>query len=429
MSNQDNLSDIVPNPSYSNKSETERIISVFDSFSKDDEETKSLSAKDIENDNQPVLTMSSLGKLGRFGNQMFQYAFLRICADNNGARVECPPWIGQTLFGHKDRPISNRLPPAIERWDVDKNLFDIIPEFIPYIETLADAKSSRISSDILNYDLVNVDLWGFFQLHTRLLRPYKQYFCSLFQPVDDLKYPLEDGVNILRSKGKTIIGIHIRRGDFIKEPRAGFTLVIPSKWYCERLEEIWDKLEDPVLFLCSDDLDNILTDFDKFSPVTSRELNIKLPKNMKDLDIEFYIDFFILSNCDVVITSNSIFSFVACMLNQRAKMFIRPHWDFSSKFVVFDPWDSEPLLWLGGEQAKFFKSLTDILYTNYVTQGFWAMLKCLFIYLPTNRIKGWLVRAYLGYKIQSVVGVVKSLLYTLGWHSAWKIPGLYRNYK
>ena len=62
--------------------------------------------------------MSSLGKLGRFGNQLFQYAFLRICAEKSGARVECPPWIGQTLFGHKDATISQQLPPAIERWEV-----------------------------------------------------------------------------------------------------------------------------------------------------------------------------------------------------------------------------------------------------------------------------------------------------------------------
>jgi hypothetical protein len=33
-------------------------------------------------DNQPVLTMSSVGQLGRFGNQLFQYASLKICTQN-----------------------------------------------------------------------------------------------------------------------------------------------------------------------------------------------------------------------------------------------------------------------------------------------------------------------------------------------------------
>jgi hypothetical protein len=398
---------------------------VFQTFNKDAEDIKSSSAIHVASPNEPVLTMSSLGQLGRFGNQLFQYAFLRICAKNSGARVECPPWIGQTLFGHNEPPISKRLPPAIERRDVGENLFDDIPEFIPYLEKLASASSSRVGSEALvDHGLVNVDLWGFFQVPTRFLRPHKEYFRSLFQPVSDLKSPLEDGLNLLRSKGKTIVGIHIRRGDFITVPLAGFTFVVPSKWWCDWLDEIWGKLESPVLFLCSDELDSIIHDFDKFSPVTSRDLNVKLPERMKDLNVEFYIDFFMLSNCDVVGISNSIFSFTACMLNERGKMFVRPHWDLSTKFTVFDPWNREPLLYLGGEGSKLSKSFGDALHVTYATQGISGALKCACIYFPKSLIKRWAIRAYLGYQIKGFVGVVKSLLYTLGWRSVWKISAL-----
>lgn len=409
------------NPTYTTKSETNRVFSVFESFNEDAEKIKSSSADDTEcPSSEPVLTMSSLGQLGRFGNQLFQYALLKISAQKSGAKVECPPWIGQTLFGHNDVPISKRLPPAIECRDVGESLFDVIPEFIPYLEKLADAKSCRVNVQALEHGLVNVDLWGFFQVHTSLLKPYQEYFRSLFQPVSDLKSSLEDGLNLLRCKGKTIVGIHIRRGDFITVPLAGFTLVIPSKWWCDWLDKIWSELEDPVLFLCSDDLDMIIHDFDKFAPVTSRDLNVKLPERMKDLNVEFYIDFFLLSNCDIVGISNSIFSFTACMLNDRGKMFIRPHWDFSTKFTVFDPWNSEPLLWLGGKEPKFSKSLAEVSYITYITQGVWAMLKCIFIYVPISYAQGWGLRAYLGYKIQGAVGVMKSFLSILGWHSVWK---------
>jgi hypothetical protein len=410
---------------YTAKSETDRVFSVFETFKKDAEEIESSSANEAESRSQPVLTMSSIGKLGRFGNQLFQYAFLRICAEKSGARVECPPWIGQTLFGHNDAVISKRLPPAIERKDIGESLFDIIPEFIPYIEKLANAKSARVGSEALEHGLVNVDLWGFFQFKTRFLEPHKQYFRSLFQPVTPIKLPLEDALNILRSQGKTIVGIHIRQGDYITEARAGFTLVFPAKWYCEWLDGIWDELENPVLFVCSDDLDSILPEFEKFSPVTAKDLDVKLPERMNNLNIEFYIDFFMLSNCDILCISNSIFSFVACMLNDRGQMFVRPHWDFSSKFVLFDPWNSEPLLLLGSKEPKFFKSLYDTLYITYITQGFWAMIKCLFIYVPKSRIKGWVLRAYLGYQIEGIVGVIKSFLYTLGWRSVWKFSGLF----
>ena len=364
--------------------------------------------------------MSSIGKLGRFGNQLFQYAFLRICAEESGAKVQCPAWIGQTLFGHDDAKVSQRLPPAIERLDVGKSLFDVIPEFIPFLEKQADAKSIRVGSEVLETGLCNVDIWGFFQFHTRYLRPHQQYFRSLFKPVNDLKSALEDGLNVLRSKGKTIVGIHIRRGDYIKEPRVGFTLVFPTKWYCEWLDEIWDKLEDPVLLLCSDEIDSIIYDFDKFSPVTTKDLKIQLPERMKDLDVEFYADFFMLSKCDVVCTSYSNFSFVACMLNERAKMFVRPHWDFSTRFKQFNPWDSQPLLWIGDKQPKFLKNLIDVAYVTYSTQGIWTMLKSVFIYFPIGTIKGWVLRLYLGYQTQGVIGIVKSLLSILIWRSVWR---------
>ena len=420
MSNQDDLQKSTVKPNYNSKSEIKRALSIFDDFKKDAKNTKpSLASEDICV-HQPVLTMSSIGQLGRFGNQLLQYAFLRICAKKSGAKVECPPWIGQTLFGHHDAPISKRLPPAVEYKDKVEVLFDIIPEFIPYLEKLANAKSTRISSEVLETGLSNVDLWGFFQFNTRYLQSHRQHFCSLFQPVSDLKLALEDGLNLLRSKGKTIIGIHIRRDDYITESRLGFTLVFPAKWYCEWLDQKWDDLEEPILFLCSDDLDSIVHDFDEFSPITSKDLEVKLPERIRKLDAEFYIDFFILSNCDVVITSNSNFSFTACMLNQRAKIFVRPCWDFSSKFVIFDPWDSDPLLWLGNKHPKFFKSLSDTLSVTYMTQGFWAMLRNLFIYFPQSCIKEWIIRAYLGYQIKGIFGVIKSLLYTFGCRYVWK---------
>ncbi|WP_293077596.1 alpha-1,2-fucosyltransferase [Moorena sp. SIO3H5] len=420
MSNQDTSSEIIKTSNYNSKTEADRAFALLDSFKNDNEDIESSLDNENLSDIQPVLTMSSLGKFGRFGNQIFQYAFLKVCAKNSGAKVECPDWIGQTIFGHNDAPISKRLPPAIEYEDLAKSLFNVVPEFIPYLEKSADAKSYLFGSEVLEIGLSNLDIWGVFHFHTRCLKPYQQYFRSLFQPVSDLKFTLEEGLNNLRSKGKTIVGIHIRRGDYIKQPRLGFTLVFPTQWYCEWLEGIWEQLEDPVLLLCSDDIDSIIGDFEKFSPVTTRDLNIRLPESMKDLDLDFYIDFFMLSKCDVVCTSNSTFSFAACMLNDRAKMFFRPHWDFSTKFKAFDPWDSQPVLWIGDKQPRLHKSLAEIIYFTYSTQGIWVMLKSIFIYLPKSLIRGWAIRVYLGYQIESMIGVFKTLLSILSWRSAWK---------
>jgi hypothetical protein len=409
-------------PKYTAKSETERIFDVFRTFNKDAQNTESSLEYDTEASSDLVLTMSSLGQLGRFGNQLFQYAFLRICAKNSGALVECPPWIGQTLFGHNDPPISRRLEPAIEIKDNEKILFDIIPEFIPYLEKIAGAKSCRISSDMLKTGISGVDLWGFFQVSTHLLLPYQSYVRELFQPVDDLRFTLEQGLENLRSRGNTVVAVHVRRGDYITQVRAGFTLVFPEAWYCKWLDTVWQDLEDPVLLVCSDDLGQVLPAFEKFSPVTPQDLKIELPDSMKEINIDFYIDFFLLSHADLVVTSNSIFSFAACLLNKRAQKFMRPCWNFSARFIEFDPWDSEPLLWIGGQNPRFFKRISEVVSTTYATQGFWSSLYCLCFFLPKSYLKEYSLRLYLGYKIQGFIGVLKSLMSILGWRG-WNRAG------
>ena len=57
-----------------------------------------------------VVRMSTLGYNGRFANQIFQYAYLKRYANQHGLRAECPPWIGNSLFGHRTVLGENELP-------------------------------------------------------------------------------------------------------------------------------------------------------------------------------------------------------------------------------------------------------------------------------------------------------------------------------
>lgn len=60
---------------------------------------------------RPEVQISTLGKRGRFGNQLFQYAFARSYAERVGAVLQTPPWIGQKLFvGINDPPITEHFP-------------------------------------------------------------------------------------------------------------------------------------------------------------------------------------------------------------------------------------------------------------------------------------------------------------------------------
>lgn len=259
-----------------------------------------------------VITMSTLGKNGRFGNQLFQYAFLKTYALRYQCIVQTPVWIGQHLFGLKDYP--NIIPLPMVKQESEKLELDPIP----------------------HTPIVNVDFWGYFQYHTSYYAPYKEYIRSLFKPIFPIQVLMNEGVSRLRSRGNTVVGFHFRRGDYEDYDDKIF-FCAPTAWYKEWLEENWSKLDSPVLFIASDELEKVLGDFQEYNPVTSDDLGISLPL------APYYPDFYFLSQCDIVLISNSSFSFAACMLNKKGQLFLRPDRDLA-QMIPFDPWNSEPLL-------------------------------------------------------------------------------------
>ncbi len=267
-----------------------------------------------------AITSSVLGmeNMGRLGNQVFLYAFLRTYAREHNLRVETPAWIGQYLFGHNDAPISQPLPLVGEQ-----------PQ--PY-------KLSE--SAILNAPepFKNVDFNGYFQFHTQYHAQHKEYFQSLFKPVSEVEAKVIEALNRLRFQGKTVVGLHLRRGDYRSvHTVVPYLTVAPSGWYKEWLDGLWETLDEPVLFIASDEIETVVGDFAEYHPITVKDLGVELP------EAPFYPDFYILSQCDVLAISNSTFSFAAAMLNERCKFFCRPNL-LKQKMIAFDPWNSEPLL-------------------------------------------------------------------------------------
>ena len=310
------LHDVMPERDYMNRSilELEGVEVVKqaktlaelrlgqDSFDARDREPKADRAK---------VTMSSLGHDGRFANQIFQYAFLRDYARKHGLDYETSSWPGQYLFGHKDNPISVKLPQ--------------IKEKTPFAEGTFDINSGQCLS--------NVDIGGYFQYDISWAQQEIDFFRSLFRPVDSIRNEMEKGLAKLRLKGKTIVGLHLRRGDFGYE----YFFIAPSRWYLEWLEQIWPELDEPVLFIASDEPEKVVGDFSKYNPVTSQDLGVELPQ------ASFYPDFYFLSQCDVTAISNSSFSFAASLLNERCRAFYRPHLP-SRQLICYDPLTSKSTL-------------------------------------------------------------------------------------
>ncbi len=274
-----------------------------------------------------VITMSCLGNLGRFGNSLLQYVYLKTYAKLYNLRVETPEWIGQYLFGHSDPPISQELP-QINQLSSEETCHMVLGGLVP--------RSTP--------PFRNIDLYAFVQLTPiyYLNLGLKDYYKSLFQPTPEIEAKVSPLWAKLQARGGTIIGIHLRRGDYIEQrelldSQGNYHLAAaPSEWYLEWLKGMWPTLWNPILFLTSDSIDDVIGDFAEYNPVTSKDLGADFP------EAEFYPDFYLLSKCDLLAISNSSFSYIAALLNENAQGFMRPR--LSSKGLIsFVPWTSFPV--------------------------------------------------------------------------------------
>ncbi|HMI97739.1 MAG TPA: FkbM family methyltransferase [Micropepsaceae bacterium] len=254
--------------------------------------------------------MRFLGVNGRFGNQLLQYAFVRLYAMEHGLSAEFPDWIGRDLFDLDD-PFPSVQLPCVDEKDVD--LFGSLQKRNGQV--FAD-------KDINGYFCGNTTQWG----------PRAEEFRALFTPGRKVCGLLDRAIDRLRSAGKTIVAIHLRRGDF----GYGRFWIAPPAWYMPWLRTIWPNLEKPVLYVASDTAE-AASDFAAFSPSDAKLLGVEIP------GADFLIDHHILRHADHLAISNSTFSFTTAMLNERAQSFLRPDPDVR-ELVPFDPWASPVLL-------------------------------------------------------------------------------------
>ncbi len=245
-----------------------------------------------------LITMSCLGRMGRWGNQAFQYIFLRTYAQRYGLDYQCPRWIGQQLFGHEDPPITVNLPTYHERREQSMHPGSLNEAYPP------EGDEAR-----------GHDFLGYAQPHTRYFRPDKKFIQDLFW--------LSPGTWFKR-RGGTVIGLHMRRGD---TGRLIFYLT-PNEWYLRWLEENWSRFKDPVLFIASEDPDDA-KDFAQYNPVTSADLlrlDAKpygiynyLQPDLSDptpTKMDWFHDWCILTQCNVMAIGKSSFGSTAAMMQR-----------------------------------------------------------------------------------------------------------------
>lgn len=281
-----------------------------------------------------LITMQNLGRKGRFGNALFQYIFIRTYAKRYGLDYEVPRWIGQQLFGHKDPLLAHELPPYHEKRAPTK-----YPEG-PLAETFPP-KGDEVRGHDFN---------GYAQFHTGYYREDRAFIRNLFRPVPSIYNTLALLCRKLPWDDQTVIGLQLRRGD---TGRFIFYLT-PNEWYLTWLREHWSRFTNPVLFIASEDPIDAEA-FAEYRPVVSTEmlplsaepypvynyliseLNSPTPTSM-----DWFPDWYFLSQCRVLLIGNSTFGFTAAMMNPQLKECWRSKLSTQS-FERIEPWNAAPI--------------------------------------------------------------------------------------
>ena len=260
-----------------------------------------------------IIQFTQLGSWGRFGNQLFEYAFLKICAELNNLEIQTPSWVGNYLFDIHDPPPTAKLPAYEEKWDA-KTQYPILPD-------LSICK--------------NIDYQGFAQFHTSFFRPHKELIKKVFQVTP----PLIEKLGERNQFSTTRIGIHLRRGDYGRS----IFYITPVAWYLDWLAKWWGEFHNPILYIATESVE-LVKEFAAYNPITAEDLGVDyFHEDLHDpRQLDFFSEWYYLTQCDVIVAPNSTFSFTAAMLSPCMQRFFRSNLA-TQQIEEEDVWDAYPL--------------------------------------------------------------------------------------
>lgn len=228
---------------------------------------------------------------GRLGNNIFQYVFARILAENNDLAL-VTEWIKQDFLKStpaKDGMANTSKPQVmVSDWYEDERTYDGCLE--------------------KDWRGANVLMRGFFQ-YSKAVWPYRDRIRGFFVE----KFPCTEPDAIV---------MHLRLGDFWNKD---VDSVIHPSWYQACLQKLKYQPGSRKLYLVVENKDDPLVRYyAKFRPII-------VSSNPKD-------DFRLISSCGTVICSNSTFSWWAAFLGHPERVFtFGPQWlRFSPYLKMYD---------------------------------------------------------------------------------------------
>jgi hypothetical protein len=260
-----------------------------------------------------MLAFNHLGKLGRLGNQMFQYASLRGIAANRGYDFGIPPsnfrdvWQDHQLFQVFEL---HHLPP--------KNVRILDNGYAPV------AKEVKFGFDDLLFNQCpnEISIWGFFQS--------EKYFNHIKQSIKEdfiFRQHILEPCKEMMSGVESPISLHVRRTDYTSNPNH---TTLDLEYYENALKEFGD---DRTVIVFSDD------------PAWCNQQEIfSADRFMISENVDNAVDLCLMTMCSDHIIANSSFSWWGAWLANSNKVIAPSKWfgpgnaDKSTADLIPDRW-------------------------------------------------------------------------------------------
>lgn len=255
---------------------------------------------------RPHLTMASLGSYGRFAQTVNEYVAVRLYAEKYGMEFLTPDWVGHAFFSLDDP----RLDPAV------------LPEFQGWLQQRKDF--ARGFDEQVTDPFRDRDLFLGGSPVNPMLKERQADILSWLTPRPCWNRFLEPPVEALRRRGRTLVTVHIRQTDWWNQDYT------PLSLYLDWLDGLWPTLEDPVLFVATDE-PSVVPEFARFNPTTPADFPVRWE------GLEYLQDFHVMTRADILAISTGSFAVTAAALNPAPRLLLHPA-EGNRKLEPFQVW-------------------------------------------------------------------------------------------
>ena len=257
---------------------------------------------------------------GGLGNQLFQFIAGYVLAKKNKMNLR----INIERLNSYDRQFELDKFPEIYKLNIPivnnyktYNLIKILGIY-KLINFFLDKNIKKFerSPFIFNEDLLkkkiskNLSITGFFQSEKYFLN-YKKIVLKLLRFPKAKNKLIQNYLNLIKNRNS--VAIHIRRGDYLNDPKVrNFHGILGESYYKKSIRHIKKNVKNPFFFIFSDDINLIKKKFLFFNK-----------KNYIFIDTKSSIsDMYLMSNCKHFIIANSTFSWWGAWLSKNKRKIV-----------------------------------------------------------------------------------------------------------